>query len=145
MTRSEGNDAGLPYVDEHKIRIGATPEMAWDALRRHAATLGFPETSPLARILGTDPPRGFATAEVLPGRRLTLAGHHRFARYELAFELIGRGDETTELHARTYAAFPGFRGRVYRALVISSGAHALATNHILRSIRNRATAFPVRP
>ncbi|MBN8870738.1 MAG: hypothetical protein J0H66_12725 [Solirubrobacterales bacterium] len=138
MARIDENDGALPYVDEHTIQIEAPPEQAWDALQRHAATLGFPENNPLAKVLGTDPPRGFATAEVLPGRRLTLAGHHRFARYELAFELTRTSDGKAELHARTYAKFPGFHGRVYRALVIGTGAHALATNHILRSIRNRA-------
>jgi hypothetical protein len=39
------------------------------------------------------------------------------------------------LRAKTYAEFPGLRGRIYRALVIGTGAHVLATNHMLRAIQ----------
>ena len=40
---------------------------------------------------------------------------------------------------QTYAAFPGVRGRVYRALVIGSQGHAVATNGMLRSVRRLVT------
>ncbi len=42
----------------------------------------------------------------------------------------------TLLSARTYADFPGVGGRVYRALVVGSGAHVLAVRRMLRSVRS---------
>ena len=54
--------------------------------------------------------------------------------------MSGTTRRSTELRAVTDAAFPGPHGRVYRALVISSGGHTVATNRILRSVRRRALA-----
>jgi hypothetical protein len=56
----------------------------------------------------------------------------------LLFELDDTGRETTRLRARTYAEFPGTRGRAYRALVIGSGAHRLVTRRMLRDVAARA-------
>jgi hypothetical protein len=56
-------------------------------------------------------------------------------RYRLTFTLADGPDETTQLRALTYAAFPGVRGQVYRALVIGSNAHRVAVAHMLRSVR----------
>jgi hypothetical protein len=39
------------------------------------------------------------------------------------------------LTATTRAAFPGARGRAYRALVIGTRAHVLATRHMLHAVR----------
>ncbi len=139
MDHPDEDHRELPHVDEHTIRISAPRDRVWAALQRHAATLGLPETSPLAKILGTDPPRGFAVSESSPERSLTLAGRHRFSRYELAFEITDGTDGATDLHAHTYAAFPGLHGRIYRALVIGTRAHVLATNRILSAIERRAT------
>ncbi len=126
----------LSYVDEHAIRIAASRELVWTALQRYVVTsLCTAHAKPLVRILGTEPAAGFEVAESTPTERLTLIGRHRFSRYRLAFEMTDTTDGATQLRAQTYAAFPGVHGRVYRALVVGTGAHILATNHILRSIR----------
>lgn len=137
-------DHGLPYVDEHAITIPAARERVWTALREYAVTsLRIAPGHPLARLLGTEPPRGFDVAESTPAERLTLVGRHRFSRYLLAFELTDAGDGATLLRARTYAAFPGLGGRVYRGLVIGTRAHAVVTRHLLRAIR-RSSLEPAR-
>ena len=89
-------------------------------------------------ILGHDPPAGFEVEREIPGEQLDMAGRHRFSRYRLVFELADAADNETRLSARTYAEFPGLHGRVYRALVIGTRLHVLATNQILRSIRRAA-------
>jgi len=89
----------------------------------------------MALILGTEPRAGFEIAEGRAAERLTLVGRHRFSHYRLTFELSEAPDGATRLRAQTNAAFPGVRGRVYRAVVVDSGAHALATHRILRSVR----------
>jgi hypothetical protein len=66
-----------------------------------------------------------------------MAGRHRFSQYRLVFDLSGIPNGETLLGARTYAAFPGVHGRAYRALVIGSRAHVVATRHILRSVQRR--------
>jgi hypothetical protein len=53
----------------------------------------------------------------------------------LTFALTDGAEGTTHLRARTYALFPGVRGQVYRALVIGTRAHLVATSQILRSVR----------
>src|SRR5262245_30600661 len=124
----------LPYVDEHAITIAVPRDRVWAALRRYATkSIGFSGGSPLARILGTAPRSGFEVADEVPGDRLTLAGRHRFSRYALVFELHDAAGDSTVLCAKTYAAFPGRHGRVYRALVIGSRAHVVATGRILRA------------
>jgi hypothetical protein len=107
---------------------------------------------PLGFLLGTAPRRasgsglqpgatvpGFAVAEVEPARRVRLTGRHRFSVYALTFELAPDVGGTV-LTARTNAAFPGPHGRLYRLLVISSGAHRVAVGRILRAVRRRALA-----
>jgi hypothetical protein len=131
----------LPYVDEHAIRIAASRDLVWSALQRYATTsLRIPEGNPLARLLGTEPRTGFEVVESAPAHSLTLAGRHRFSRYMLRFELTEAAAGVTQLRAQTYALFPGLRGQVYRALVIGSRAHLVATNHILRSVRRLGLA-----
>jgi len=126
----------LPYVDEHAITIAAPRDLVWAALRRYAArSIGLSGGSPLAGALGTVPRSGFEVAEAVPGDRLTLSGQHRFSRYALVFELRDAAGDGTVLTAKTYAAFPGPHGRVYRVLVIGTRAHVLATDHMLRAVR----------
>lgn len=89
---------------------------------------------PLTRMLGTEPPAGFAIAEQVEPARLVLRGRHRFSRYELAFDLGDAGPGRTRLRATTRAAFPGPHGRVYRALVIGTRLHVVATRGLLRRV-----------
>ena len=71
----------LPYVDEHAIRIVASPEVVWRALEQYVtAFLRSTEDGLLTRLLGAVPPAGFEIAERVPPDRLTLVGRHRFAR-----------------------------------------------------------------
>ena len=129
----------LPFVDEHHIRIPASRDHVWSALRRYVdSSLGIGARNPLAWILGTEPRAGFEIEREVPRQQLSMAGRHRFSRYRLVFDLADVADEETQLSARTYAEFPGLRGRVYRALVIGTGAHVVATKQILRSIRRTA-------
>lgn len=125
----------LPYVDEHAITVEVPRDQAWAALNRYAASIGLPEGSPMARILGTAPRSGFAVAESVPASTLTLAGRHRFSRYALVFELDDAAGDAVVLRAKTYAVFPGLHGKVYRALVIGTRVHVLATNRMLGSVR----------
>jgi hypothetical protein len=120
-----------PFVDEHSRTIPYPRDVVWRALNHHAAGgLLIGPHNPLALILGTQPRGGFEIADSVHRQRLDLVGRHHFSDYLLRFELDGN----TELSALTYAAFPGPHGRIYRLLVISSGAHAIATRGILRSV-----------
>ena len=50
----------LPFIDEHSIRIPASQDHVWSALRRYVdSTLGAGTHSPLTWILGTQPRAGF--------------------------------------------------------------------------------------
>lgn len=131
-----GMNTELPYVDEHSVRIPVSRDAVWAALQRYvASSLSGAEGSPLTKILGTEPRAGFEVLDSVPTDRLTLIGRHRFSRYMLTFELADATVGATQLRAQTYAAFPGMHGRVYRALVIGTRLHVVATNHLLRSIR----------
>jgi hypothetical protein len=134
----------LPFVDEHRITVDAPPEAVWAGLRSYvdrmlAANDGRPANRLLTRLLGTVPSAGFEVTGEVPHRRLELTGRHRFSRYALVFELEPAG-ELTVVRALTHARFPGLHGRVYRLLVISSRAHVVATNAMLRSIRRASLA-----
>jgi hypothetical protein len=145
----------LPYIDEHSIQIGATPERVWDELGSSlGAQLGRSLPAPLARAWGLAPaeregkwrgaPRlgdtlaGFVVAEADPSKRLALRGEHRFSRYELAFELDTTPSGNCILRAQTSAEFPGPVGSVYRALVIGTRGHRLVVRRLLRDIAERA-------
>ena len=135
-------DAALPaFVDEHATTVAAPPDRVWATLRRYAdRSLARGHATLLTRVLGTDPPAGFAVVEEEPGTRLVLAGRHRFSRYRLVFELRPTGPSVTTLAAQTWADFPGPAGAAYRLLVIGSRAHVLAVRRMLRAVREGAVA-----
>ncbi|MEU5531107.1 hypothetical protein ABZ744_29670 [Micromonospora chersina] len=140
----------LPFVDEHRTLVAAPPADVWRSLGAQFTHHRASGADLVAHLLGTVPRRaggppltegaavpGFAVAEAVPERRLRLAGRHRFSRYVLQFDLADRADGTL-VSARTYAAFPGPHGGLYRLLVIGSGGHRLAVRRMLRDIRARA-------
>lgn len=132
-----GAPVNLPHVDDHTITIVGSREVVWAALQRYVETgAGVRDGGLLGRLLGADPPSGFEVTASLRRENLTLSGRHRFSRYSLRFELTDASNGVTQVRARTYARFPGLRGRVYRTLVIGTGAHVVATRHILHSIRS---------
>jgi hypothetical protein len=142
------------YIDEHAREIDASPQQIWRAL---LFTLGHgflklpgwltaawglehsgrsPTWEGAVSIGDTVP--GFIVAEVAPAHLLALRGRHRFADYELRFELRPAGPGATRLSAITCAAFPGLTGRLYRALVIGSGGHRVAVRRLLTSVERRS-------
>jgi hypothetical protein len=74
----------------------------------------------------------------VPPAVLALMGEHRFSRYALIFKITETVTGRVRLGAETRAEFPGRRGHVYRALVIGTRGHVLATRTMLRSVRRAA-------
>ena len=112
----------LPYVDTHQLGVAAPPEVVWTAARSYADGLTG---------------RFFTVDRSEPPTEVSLTGRHPFSRYRLDFTVVPAGERAL-LSAVTHAAFPGLHGRVYRMLVISSGAHERLTRRMLRSIAARA-------
>lgn len=106
----------LPFVDEHAISVDAPASEAWERLGRTAPSTGF-------RVTESDAPS-----------KLVLEGRHPFARYALVFLIDPLDGGRSRVRAQTWAAFPGPHGRVYRALVISSGVHVVAVRRMLRRL-----------
>jgi 8-oxo-dGTP diphosphatase len=139
----------LPHVDEHAVAIAADRTAVWSALERVVGRAG---PSWFARLLGCDDaapsgPRPLAEGSSMPGfhvvtaerpSRLLLAGRHRFSAYELAFRIDDLGEGRSRLRAETRAIFPRARGRVYRILLMGTGAHVLATRRMLAQVTRRA-------
>ncbi|WP_121258398.1 hypothetical protein [Nocardioides ferulae] len=125
-----------PYLDEHHLLVDAPRERVWAALETYAAQR-LRVGGPVARVLGTHPPAGFAPTIVDPGERLELSGRHRFSRYRLTW-LLADSPGGTELRAVSHAEFPGVHGRVYRWLVVRTGLHALVTRRLVREVGRRA-------
>jgi hypothetical protein len=122
----------LPYIDEHAISVCADRTRTWRAL-----------LSVVCRDPGdiSTVPIGFVLDSVTTDKRLALKGRHLFAIYRLVFELDEKeGPPRTLLRAMTWSRFPGIAGRAYRALVISSGAHRLLVQWMLRRIAAVAAA-----
>ncbi|BBZ73277.1 DUF2867 domain-containing protein [Mycobacterium paraseoulense] len=115
----------LPYIDEHAITVGANRADTWSAL---------------LRVLCRDPgdpstvPTGFVLDEARPPVRFALKGRHLFAVYRWVFELEDDAPRRTRVRAATWAAFPGARGKAYRALVIGTGAHRVVTRWTLKRV-----------
>lgn len=128
----------LPYIDEHRLEVRATPERTWHAVGQFVRErLTRPAPAPFVRLWRLSPTSGFAIAEEIAPRRLALRGQHRFSRYALAFD-IAPGSGSVVVTARTAAEFPGISGSVYRALVIGSGGHGVIVRHMLRRIAKSA-------
>jgi hypothetical protein len=140
-TKVVNEDDELPWIDEHELAIAAPRGEVWAALERYVdETLAGGRSSWFTRVLGAVPTSGFGVAARVPTRQLVLAGRHRFAQYRLIFALDDDRNRGTVLRATTLAAFPRMRGRIYRALVIGTRLHVLATRGILRLVRRRAIA-----
>jgi hypothetical protein len=148
---------GLPYVDEHAAVVEASVKHTWAALLRVAErSFSSPATAWGARILGCDDveasgPRPLAVGSTFPGFHvaaleepfeLALAGRHRFSDYALVFRLEELGANRTRLRAETRAEFPGVKGRIYRAAVIGTRGHVLATRRLLGAVQRLAARAP---
>jgi hypothetical protein len=143
----------LPYVDEHAVIIEASAQAVWSALTRTVDdSFGGAGQALITRVLGcadcvkggrrplargsTLP--GFHVSAAVPGRALTLEGHHRFSRYSLGFRIEEIDRDRIRVRAETRAAFPGIFGRGYRALVIGTGGHVLVVRGMLAAVKRRA-------
>lgn len=136
----------LPFIDEHDAPTGVPADVVWTALVR-VLRGHMRGSASLARVLGCDPLEGtpgfsgrvgesvpgFRVVESEPGRRLVLRGRHRFARYALTFLLEG-----DRLRAQTHAVFPGVQGRIYRGLLLRTGAHQAVTRRLLKKVTRAA-------
>ena len=128
----------LPFIDEHRVHVRAPLAPTWDAVMMLARRLSErPAPRAFAALWQLEPATGFAIASSSAPERIALVGGHRFARYELAFELHPAGD-SVEVRARTSAEFPRAAGRLYRALVIDTGGHGVAVRAMLRRIGREA-------
>jgi hypothetical protein len=141
-------DETLPFIDEHRVLVGAPAAVVWRALT--GRPFGGSGSGTLSAILGTEPARssgepftegstvpGFKVSEAIPGERLTFTGRHRFSRYMLRFTLEAQA-ESTVLVASSYATFPGLHGKAYRLMVIGTGAHKVVVNRMLDQVREDA-------
>ena len=143
----------LPFVDERSVSVDASAEATWAGLLKwYERGLADSRTGGLiVRGLDCEPAKrrgdpgrigstipGFIVARAVPPAVLALMGEHRFSRYALVFRITERIDAPVLLSAETRAEFPGLRGRAYRALVIGSRLHVLATARMLRAVRRAA-------
>jgi hypothetical protein len=121
----------LPYIDEHAITVAASRAETWPAVLR---TICRDPQDP------STVPTGFVLDEARPPERLALKGRHLFARYLWVFELDADGPGRTRVRSATWALFPGLHGKIYRALVIGTGAHRVVVRATLRRIASTALA-----
>lgn len=128
----------LPMMDEQSVIVAAPRDAVWESVVQFGHGLTLSDRRLLGRVLGAEPGSGFEISHRIEGERLELSGRHRFARYRLVFALTEQRNRTLKLSAVSYAAFPGVRGRLYRALLLASRGHVLAVRHMLRSIARDA-------
>ena len=143
----------LPYVDEHALTVDVGREATWAALLHVAeATVSSAGAPRYARLVGcadteASGPRPPAVGSTFPGfhvavatepAELALAGSHRFSDYALTFRLEELLDGRTRVRAETRAEFPGFKGALYKGLVIGTRLHVLATRRVLGATKRRA-------
>ena len=145
-------EESLPFIDRHSVEVAAGPQATWDALIEVLTrSLGSRGSKLAARALGctelgeTHLPLaeggsipGFRVVTFVPTTELALAGEDRFSRYRLSFSLEPALTARTTLSATTSAAFPGLHGRLFRFLVVRSGAHALVTRRLLKTVGRSA-------
>jgi hypothetical protein len=143
----------LPHVDEHAAVIVADREAVWEALLHVVeASVSGAAAPRYARLVGcidteASGPRPLAPGSAFPGfhvataespAELALAGSHRFSDYALIFRLDELDATRTRVRAETRSEFPGLKGGAYRALVIGTRMHVLATRRILGALKRRA-------
>lgn len=121
----------LPYIDQRSRIVAADRERTWAALLRWAEVDPDDHSTRSA---------GFVLDEADPPRRVSFAGRNRFTRYRVSFHLDDLGSRRTRLTADSHAAFRGRIGKVYRALVIGTGGHALAVRYLLFRIATAAAS-----
>ncbi len=132
-------------MDEHSVTVDAPREAVWKAVGQYARELTRSDHGLIGTVLGTEPRSGFDVSQQTEGKCLELSGRHRFARYRLVLALTEQPDRALKLSAISYADFPGARGRLYRAVLLGSGAHILAVRHMLRTISRHAYWRASRP
>ena len=136
-------------IDERTREVAAPAARSWEALIAPGHMGRGAER--VARALGCDPAvrsgepgtvgsttPGFRVARSVPPRELGLEGRHRFSRYELTFLVEEAGPGHSRIRARTNAEFPGLHGTIYRAMVIGTRAHIVATQKMLDGIAGQA-------
>jgi len=145
-------DSALPSIDEHEISLDVPPPVAWTAV---VAVFGRLMTRPewrlFAKAIRCKPDHAVGTAvaagDALPGflvvrceapTEWALEGQHLFSRYALTFRIAPVDSEHCRVAAHSSAEFPGVHGKMYRAVVIGSGGHAVGVRNILRSIKTEA-------
>jgi hypothetical protein len=143
---------GLPFIDVQETEVRASPAATWQALidrlprlfggrfaNLAAAAMGCRERMEAPfQLAEAATLAGFRVSEIEIERTLRLEGRHRLSRYALGFFLDPAGPTLTRLRAMTHAAFPGWLGRVYRAIVIGTGGHGVVVRSVLGSIRRQA-------
>ena len=123
----------LPYIDEHAITVPADRAATWQAvLRTICSNPEDPESVPF----------GFVLDAAEQPERFALRGRHWFSVYQLIFLLTEDPAGGTRVAAQTWAAFPGAKGKIYRALVIGSGGHRVVVRKMLRRIAAQAISEP---
>ena len=134
----------LALVDEHELTVRATEAETWPEVVRFATQMTKSRHRLLSPLLGTSPASGFEIVETVPNREVVLAGRHRYATYRLVLR-VTTDSRQTRITAATFARFPGRTGRLYRALLLHTHGHQLATRRMLHQIRTRAERRPYRP
>jgi hypothetical protein len=147
------DETSLPFIDEFDVPVDAAPTETFLAavrgMSRAFETAGGRAFSAWLRCehrgsTFSVPPEigqeanGFRVARADAPTALVLEGRHRFAIYRLSFLIDPVGEGRSRLRARTHARFPGVSGRLYRALVIGSGGHALIVRRMLARMASSA-------
>jgi hypothetical protein len=145
--------APLPQLDEHSTMVAASADDVWAALLETLdKTSTGRGTTAFARLLGCEDSKasslrplsagatipGFRVTGAVPSRELALVGRHRFSAYALTFHIEPVSPTSTELRAESRAAFRGGPGRIYRLLVVSTGAHVFSVKRMLAAVRRRS-------
>lgn len=144
-------DATLPFIDEHSVEVAASASETWRALIGTFGESGDGLFAAYATVIGADPRRsegpldrtgstrvGFRVSEAIEPELLRLTGRHCFSEYSLEWKVTQLPGERSQLIATTRARFPGIHGRVYKALIIGSGAHARITRRMVAAIARKA-------